>query len=32
VYWLHVRERIREVYDEMWWQGRKLRSVTTVRF
>jgi hypothetical protein len=30
VMWLHVRERIREVYDEMWCQGFKLRAISTL--
>ncbi|MFT3776325.1 MAG: hypothetical protein QM820_64090 [Minicystis sp.] len=30
VLWLHVRERISEVYDEMWWQGFRLRSLHTI--
>ncbi len=30
VYWLHTRERIGEIYDEMWWQGFKLRSLDTI--
>ncbi len=30
VMWLHVRERIREVYDEMWCQGYKLRAISTL--
>jgi hypothetical protein len=27
VYWAHVRERISEVYDEMWVQDYKLRAL-----
>lgn len=30
VYWAHVRERIGEVYDEMWAQDFKLRSMCVV--
>lgn len=30
IVWLHMRERIRDVYDEMWFQGFKLRSLHTV--
>lgn len=32
VWWMHVRERIKELYDSMWCQGYRLRSLDTVAF